>query len=59
MTTPTLEQRCRASRYPVPVRLGPSICRTCRLHRTRQERQCDDLLGGNAAPVTTPACDPR
>jgi hypothetical protein len=55
MTTPTLIQRCRASRYPVPVPLGPSICRTCRLHRTRQERQCDDLLGGQCRTCHDPS----
>ena len=53
MTTYTLVQRCRASRYPVP--LGPSICRTCRLHRTRQERQRDDLLGGQCRTCHDPS----
>jgi hypothetical protein len=55
MPTPTLAQRCRATRYPTRVPLGPPVCRTCHLQRTRQERQCDDLLGGQCRNCHDPS----
>ena len=50
-----LLQRSTATRYPTIVRLGPRICRTCHLQRTRQERQCDDLLGGQCRDCHDPS----
>ena len=50
-----LLRRTSATRYPFPVRLGPSICRTCQLQRTRQERQCDDLLVGQCRDCHDPS----
>jgi hypothetical protein len=50
-----LLQRTSATRYPARVRLGPLICRTCRLQRTRQERQCDDLLVGQCRDCHDPS----
>jgi hypothetical protein len=58
MPTLTLIQRCRATRYPTRVQLGPLICRTCHLQRTRQERQCDDLLGGQCRDCHNPSLGP-
>lgn len=55
MPTQTLIQRCRATRYPVRVPLGPVICRSCHLQRTRSERQCDDLLGGQCRGCHDPS----
>jgi hypothetical protein len=55
MTTHTLIQRCRATHYPVPVALGPAMCRTCHLQRTRHERQCDRLLGGQCRTCHEPS----
>lgn len=50
-----LLQRTATTRYPAPVRLGPRICRTCYLERTRQERQCDDLLVGQCQQCQDPS----
>lgn len=49
-----LLQRSTATRYPTRVQPGPSICRTCHLARTPQERQCDDLLGGQCRDCHDP-----
>ncbi|MGH3527964.1 MAG: hypothetical protein ACRDQI_18360 [Pseudonocardiaceae bacterium] len=46
--------RSRATRYPARVALGPRICRACQLQRTRQERQCDDLLVGHCRDCHDP-----
>ncbi len=50
-----LLQRSSATRYPASVRLGPPICPACHLQRTRQERQCDDLLGGQCRDCHDPS----
>lgn len=50
-----LLQRTTAIRYPTAVQLGPRICRTCQLERTRQERQCDDLLVGQCQQCQDPS----
>lgn len=50
-----LLRRCTATRYPTRVQPGPSICRTCHLARTPQERQCDDLLGGQCRDCHDPS----
>lgn len=50
-----LLHRTAATRYPTPVRLGPTICRTCHLERTRPERQCDDLLVGQCRDCHDPS----
>jgi hypothetical protein len=55
MPAHTLIQRCRATRYPGRVRLGPLICRGCQLQRTRSERQSDELLGGRCRTCHDPS----
>lgn len=55
--TPDMDllRRCSATRYPARVQLSPRICRACHLQRTRQERQCDDLLGGQCRACHDPS----
>lgn len=50
-----LLQRTTRTRHPSRVRLGPTICRTCHLQRTPQERRCDDLLAGECRECRDPS----